>query len=711
MASYTTKFPAVILTACYADYAAFVFVASILGWGMSLAGAQERVASGQSNLFVNGDFEDESPRSPPLGWAMWGAQQYKNPQNYQRDTTVARSGRASLRIVHPKDTAGYIVTDPQMAIRPAPGMMYQISFFARADRPCRGRFMILGYQSIRPFVDAESPLSKELPLDGEWREFRFEIRESIDFFAESSRYLLLGFSASTDPKVECTAWIDDVVVTAKRMDLAARLINPASLKVSPLGHRLRPGPRLEVTADVSSSQTPALATACGVSFHRLVGYTGFPFGPSGEYNLPKPLEDAIRELNLPLTRFYGVGHEPPRDDLPPWPVEVALDRLAQFCGRIGVAKQNVVIELEEQSANRKLEPAIWAQAARYSNLRGYGFRYWEVSNEPYSQTFGSPQPKGDAFRTPDDYVSHVKNVAEAIRRVDPHAHIGVAIAVSRPPWGNYVLKNAAGSYDFVVAHYYGFEQAYKSSFEDLVLRQNYRILNQIAQYQALIEAYNPGRTVYQLDTEWGMHSGGPNGERADYANRNGNIIGVVHRAVRMIYYVREQPLAGASSWQMLGNSRGLGFPLLVADRPEARTMLYWLYYYFIRHVGAYLLDFHGAAPFYPREGTTEPHSGPVTPVLLTTDRERRTVFCIIANGSWTESIPCQMQFKNFQGKLASAVFLSDDDLDGNPLLTSKDRFVRPLSVAASQDRAAKNTLLRATIPPHSVVFVSLARSP
>ncbi|HQF13088.1 MAG TPA: hypothetical protein PLS55_04265 [Thermogutta sp.] len=665
------------------------------------------------NLIVNGDFEMEPMTSPPVGWVMWGAQRFKIAENYRPDLEICHSGRASLRVFHPQDTAGYIVTDPQMAIRPEMGMIYEISFFARADRPCRGRFMVLGYHSIRPFVDAESPLSTEISLGTDWQQYHFQIRESIDFFYDSARYLILGFQASVDPKVECIMWLDDVVATRKPMEPGTRLINPLSLKVSPLVHRLTPGPSLEVVADLGCPSRPALKAACGISFHRLNGFTGYPYDATGQYVLPNPLEKAIRELRLPMSRFYGVGHEPARSDLPPWPVEVAIDRLAELCDRLQIPQEAMVIELEEQSANRKLDAEVWAKAVQHARSKGYRFRYWEVANEPYSQTFGSQQPMGRAFATSDDYIAHVKSVATAIRMIDPQAQVGVAIAISRPLWGNYVLKHAAEYYDFVVAHYYGFENAYRSSFEELVLGQNYRILERIARCQALIDAYNPGRHVCQLDTEWGMHSSGPEGERADYALRNANIIGVVHRAVRMIYYVREQPLAGASSWQMLGHSRGLGFTVLATDRPDSRTMLYWLYYYFLRHVGDNLVDFVGTAPFYPAidHKTEDAATGPVTPVLLTTDTRQQCVFCIIANGSWSNDVPCRFLLKNYPGRLVSKVLLSDDDLDRNPLLNTKDGFVRDIQMNVEVDRQSKSTIVTGTIPARSVVFLTLERLP
>ena len=53
------------------------------------------------NVVFHDDFEQVSPGSPPPGWAMWGAEQYKTPANYARDATNPHSGQACFRIHHP----------------------------------------------------------------------------------------------------------------------------------------------------------------------------------------------------------------------------------------------------------------------------------------------------------------------------------------------------------------------------------------------------------------------------------------------------------------------------------------------------------------------------------------------------------------------------------------------------------------------------------
>jgi len=160
----------------------------------------------------------------------------------------------------------------------------------------------------------------------------------------------------------------------------------------------------------------------GISFHRVAGWTGLPYNKQGQYMLAPELEQAIRALRLPMTRFYAVGHEP-------FAADESIDQAAAFCRRIGVPLDHVVLELEDQSANQKLAADDWARAVKHSVSKGCEFRHWEVGNEVYSQTFSAKSPMGQAFDTPDDYVAHVKAVSAAVKAVQPRAQIGLSIAL------------------------------------------------------------------------------------------------------------------------------------------------------------------------------------------------------------------------------------------------------------------------------------------
>ena len=646
----------------------------------------------RTNLIFNGDFEESPGVSPPPGWVMWGAQEFKVPANYTRDTNNPHDGQACFRIHHPAGTAGYAVTDPAKAIRPQPAMSYTIEFWARADKPRKALFGITAYETISPFKDAPSPGFFPIEVDPTWRLFSFEISEGFDFFADSSRYLLLTFKATTEVKEEATLWIDDVTAT-EAPSLKPRLLNEFKLPYPSVEHRLRPGESLNIVIDAGKALRPATREAGGISFHRVCGFTGHPFDKAGTYTLPPEIESAIRELHLPMTRFYAVGDEP-------FGVEAAIDRVAELCRRVGVPEAWTVLELETQSAASKLPPEVWENAVRYARGKGYRFRFWEIANEPYSSLWG----QGGAFPTPEDYIRHVREVSAAIRRADTTAQVGIGIHSHNVKWGNYVLQQAAGCYDFVVAHHYASPRVYEEAFEDVVLTRNSETLDHIVRLNALIAAYNAGREVYQLDTEWGLHASGRAGERADYVDRNANIVGTLHRAVRLIYYTREGMVRGASSWQMLSHPKGQGFGVLFPTVPAGRGMLYWLYYYFNRHVGQTVVELSGTSPYHtPQRADQLALSMPLTPALATISQDRRTLFLIVVNGSWNRPVPFQVELRHFQPGQLTGVLLSHDDPDGKPLVERKEEFVHDFPATIT------GNILRGTIPAHAVVFLSVLR--
>ncbi len=659
------------------------------GWFIvSLVFCSAGSAAGAENLAHNGDFELPSPKGPPPGWAMWGASKYKTPANFTRDTNDPHGGRACFRIHHPADTAGYVVTHPDHAIRTKKGMAYRVSFWARSDTPEPSVFYIEGYESIRPYRDAPSPGRWPIRPGRKWRQFTFEIHEGRDFLADRTRLLLLALRPTLEKRLKKTLWIDDVVVTEAKSDLPAGFVDEGKLAVAALNHRLRAGERLAFALDPGKRIAPAARMACGVSLHRVAGYGRHPYDRSGRYVLEPALERAVREMRLPMSRLYAVGDEP-------FGLTGSLDRVAEICRRMGIDPAGMVIELETQSATRKLPPDVWARAAAYCKERGYAFRYWEVSNEPYTR-------KATAFTSPEDYVAHFKAVAAAIRKVRPDARIGLPIHPGSRPWSHVLLKEAAGQYDFVVGHYYCGADARKMPLEQIALAENYRVLKRILLVGAVIGAYNPDRDVYQLDTEWGLASRSPDGQGPEYARRNANIVGTLHRAVRMIYYVREGMLRGAGGWEMFCRLKRPGFGILSRDAPEQGLMLYWLYYYFNRHVGRWALALDGTAPYHVP--SDKGLAGPLTPVLATASDDGRTIHLVIANGSAARAVPCSVALRNFGATAAGGVTLSQRDLDAHPLVKRTEDAVGAVRVELAPPGATF------TVPPRSVVFVSLRRA-
>ncbi len=324
-------------------------------------------AEAQSNLVYNGDFEVDSTNNPPAGWTMWGAPKWKIPEHFTRDTTVSHQGKASLRIQHVKQSQGYIVSAPEHALRPKENMTYRITFWAKADAATQTSFGLTAYESINPYRDAPTAGVWPFQVGTEWKQYSFEVKEGMEFFARRSRYLLLTFRATSTINEERTLWLDDVIVTEQPSPNKVRLVDEDSLEVPAVQHRLRAGERCELMLDAKRIARPVVRDLAGISFHRVSGWTGVPYDKQGKYVLAPELEGAIRELRLPMTRFYAVGHEA-------YPVEDSLDKTAEFCRRIGVPLDHVVLELEDQGANRKLEAEVWARAVKHSLAKGYGFQ-------------------------------------------------------------------------------------------------------------------------------------------------------------------------------------------------------------------------------------------------------------------------------------------------------------------------------------------------
>ncbi|MDF3128764.1 hypothetical protein P0Y35_06105 [Kiritimatiellaeota bacterium B1221] len=469
-----------------------------------------------------------------------------------------------------------------------------------------------------------------------------------------------------------------------------------------LEHRLKPGEVLRVSVQTDDVLHPVPREVLGVSAHRLGGWTGLPYNREGGYTLTAAYEEAVRDLRLPMTRFYAVGVEA-------FGVEAAIDRAADMAKSWGIPEEHVVLELEVQGAREKLTPEVWAAAVRYSVDSGYGFKRWEISNEPWSRP---------AFPTIESYRDHVVAVSKAIRAEQPRALIGIAMwrAVQYGIWDHHVLlKGAAGHYDWVAPHYYDFLNAYENSFEDVVLAANYKTMTEILANQKLLDTYNPERRVTQYDTEWAHHSPGPDQEGGRYHPRLGNVYGTLHCAVRLIYYARENLVEGAGAWELFApDDRSMGF--ISSSDPERRTLRYWLYYYFTRHLGEKVVGIEGVAPWFTATQTgrgsyqgVREFSGPVTPVLATRSEDGRKLFFIVVNGSWDRSFPAEFYVRGDKVRSAKGFSLSQDERDAEVYVEEINELTQPLPLILDAEFDPQNPFVRISgeLPPRAVSFITL----
>lgn len=644
----------------------------------------------------NGGFEEGQPGGLPSGWQLWGHDAVRNPKDFAVDGAVAHSGSQSLRILQPQGAHGYIVTavrDNLVAVHS--NRTYAFSFYVKSDRPGPAAVRVEAQRSDDRRA-VQTVFSQTFAVDGTWRRVAFSVTEGVAVFAdEYDRFMLCLYAAPSDqPQPTRTVWIDDVSIDEQPAPAGSvRLTNPRTLAYAPLNHRLAPGDTLDVTIHADTPVRRATRLAGGVSFHRASGYMGLPYDRTGEYRLSSAQEDAIRALRLPFTRFYAVGDES-------YTLEQSIDKIAAVLARCGIPQDGTVLEFETQGASTQLPPEVWARGVKHARENGYAFRHWEVSNEPWDKP---------AFATPDDYVAHLKTVGDAIRAVHPEGLIGVGIQYTDLHWGNYVLAAGAGHYDFVCGHWYSFINVRKNPLDAVAGGENYRLLDAMLRMNALLRLYNPGRDVCQYDTEWSLHSNAAG--TVPGTPQNGNIVGALHRAVRLIYYLREDIVRGASAWEMFSSPakhRWNSLGLLAPDE-DRQAAIYWVHRCVNEYVGEQVLAIDGTTPYYrpaPDAGDAarRPLPGPLAPLVAMRGADGREVTVIAANVSPDRTVPCALRLQGFTAASANGVRLSQSDLNAPPLLADKSDLVSPFAA-----RIESGNVVRCDLPPKSAVFLRINR--
>lgn len=621
------------------------------------------------NLIKNGDFEgDFSSKGIAEGWNdyhSWG----KATVAYSRESGNARSG-ASCQKIHVSSFEKGAVQFSQPNFPVEAGRTYTISVWMRGEGEMK-RVTINAQKAHWNFY-----------ISGDWQEYRFEATPAED----DQKAVFLFNLKSTG-----TLYIDDISVVASETKRAPLVYEPLPL-------RLERGNELSLVVDAKNILRPTTLLAGGVSMLSLGRWLGYPYdAKDGSYTMTSKMEDEFRQLNLPLTRFYAIVEEEPFDD-----PRVAIDKIAFFLERVGIPQDTVMIALEPWHAKSKFTPEQYAEVVRHSQSKGYSFQYWEIGNEVYVPAvyLGG----GGIFKQPEDYVRHIKAVGEAIRAVQPRAKIGISVHGDIPTWGTEVLAAAAGSYDFVCPHLYSFGEIDNERIEETILGDNTRSLTRALKLQAFIDSVNPGKNVYIYDSEWGLHYMPEKGAGKEY--RNGNIVGTLFRAVRMLYYAREAVVHGASGWKAFTDYDDPGFGVMFHKIPERRSMLFWLHYYFNNFTGSQVLEIEGTSPYYtPVKHTTgDPRipAVPLTPAMVTASEDGKKLFIMAVNASWNESVPASLKLENFQIQSAVGICLSHRDLEAHPLLEKNEDFVSslPLSKTSAND-------LKWIMPPGAIAFITI----
>lgn len=643
-------------------------------------------APAQENLLRDGDFEKPFQTVQDLhdAWTIWGLPEGKVPGNFSREENNPHGGKACLRVFHPAGMpggwTGVLATPPdRLVLTPQKGKKYTATFWARAEQTEEYLLRIGSYQSTNPFVDGPTPATLYFKPQKEWTQFSVSFTEGQTFFASGAKYMYLGFFFNGTSKQDRTLWLDDITLIAEDSPLSAKLIDPADLKIPGLNFPLREVASIDMTVDPTQIRHKTNLLCGGISMMSLNRWIGMPYSKTGEYNLLPGLENGFRDLQLPLTRFYALLEKEPFTK-----IEDALDATAVFLDKINVPQSTTMLELEPWDAKSVLSPDIWARAAQHAVNKGYGFRHWEIGNEVYFPN--------TTFKSPEQYLKHVLEVSAAIRKVQPNSQIGMSVDAGE----NYLLQAAAGHYDFVCPHLYGLVSSAKEArFEEIVLGENHNVIQKALSLSALLAAYNPGKHVYIYDSEWGLHTG----ENADRTVRNGNIVGTIFRAVRLLYYARERIVGGASAWKSMDSKDSPGFAVMYNNAPDERSMLYWLYYYYNRNLEPNVIGMQGTAPYFESEAAKT--SLPLTPCLATVSDDGKRLRLMLVNGSWSKDFPVNITIDGFHEARCESVLLKHDNPTASPVLKNKAEFVHDLQVMLTPKK------ISFTLPAHSVAFIRL----
>lgn len=673
--------------------------------GLVLGGVISAAIAADASLVQGGDFETPFTTVADIAdrWTAWGIDTQQVIPGMTRDETDPHGGRACLRVFRPADPRewrGVVVNSPfKNALQAEPHTCYTLSFFARTDRPGPIRVAVASYREVRPIEQGPQIATHDFEVGNDWTECRVSFTSDGDFYADEARHIYVAFFPAVGAAAlanDKTLWLDDIAINATSLgDDVPRLVNPAMLEGPRLPLRLEPGPGLDIQIDTMKKLRPTNRLANGVAIAGLARWNG-PFTTTGEYALPKTLETAVRDLRIPFSRFYGLT-----DDEPFGSIEAAVDKAAEVLDRLGIPHETTALELEGVLANTRLSPADWRRAVIHARDKGLRFRHWEIGNEVYVSIWNAG---GKAFASPTDYADHVIAVSRAIKDVQPDARVGISIKPDHIAWGNRLLAETAGHYDFVCPHFYDFSKAHTTAFEDVVITSNHARLDEAQQLNALLQAYNPHRPVSIYDTEWGLHSEAANGGKAWAEPRNANMLGTLYRAVRLLYYAREDVVEGAAGWNLFSTSHNPGFLLIASDKPEQRSMLFWLYHHFSRHLGNDVVSITGQAPYHPDPRAAAAPGFPLTPVMATLSADSSQLFVMIVNGSRERNVPARLRLAGFAPRSCAAVLLRHDDLNAHPLLKHDAEFVSDLPVTLAGETLAFD------LPSHSIAFLTLRRA-
>lgn len=581
---------------------------------------------------------------------------------------------------------------------------YTVSFMAKGSRNINLYLEVYFKRFLPPYLTQPSPGFIPFEVKRGWQTYNFTFQPNEDFFNFWEVYPEVFFVILPSVSLPETVWIKDLYFTQDTIQQLTPNFVSGKLPFLRLTPSLDGKVLIDVFPDniVDTCKLQILGVAMLSTKHPREVFT-----KEGDVNISEPLLESIGRLKIPFTRIFIPIMD--TNDIR----EGAL-RLKRLITLFEIPPERVVLELEPPGQGGTLSPTLWAKAVEYIiNEIEPRFHLWEVGNETYFVPHNIKK-KGiePAYPTALDYAEHVKRVSEKIKEVQPNAKVGISLSQNYLAWNNTVLREAKGYYDFVAPHYYAALPYQTYNFEDIVLTENAISLLKTLSIQTLIEKYDTSQRLFQLVTEWAKNSRTTNEKRPWFVSQNGNMLGTLHRAVRLIYYLREGMVDGAASWNLFGKykrrgKRADGFHYLFIDKPTASSLLYQMHYLFRKHVGKYIVKFRGKAPFYEsRKIDSEliDFAMPYTPVIVTTNLTRDSIFIILVNASYNKTFKVNIHFESTTAFKLSGKLLTDSRsnfLDRSGLIEDPQNFIKRINVIK-----IKPNNFAFSIAPHSIAYLT-----
>jgi alpha-L-arabinofuranosidase len=332
----------------------------------------------------------------------------------------------------------------------------------------------------------------------------------------------------------------------------------------------------------------------------------------------------------------------------------------------------------------------------YNRDHKLGFRLWEISNEPYSGAWG-----GDAyFKTSADYGEHLIACARAIRAADPAAQVGLEIASTIPGWGETVMRQCTGSYDFACPHYYAGTKGFGPAtyYESAVLTCWQTFDWTRRDLQSLRDA-NTGKAIPLQVTEWAGVGDTATGQGTDLNPFGTNIVGALHRAIRQVWYLRENLVEGAMQWQSHAPSASTaGFAFFFWQKDlDARTPVWYLSDLLNNRLGDEVLADHVGSPLVEIGFDRLPvfHS------VCTRDRKTGRLCWVLVNAARDDALKCRLSIRGSRLTARGRVTTLTQPLDASPIITDPTAIESDAAVSFTAGTAQVN------LPAHSVSIVEV----